>query len=41
MSGDLAANNLSFEWLQPVDTDVYGYQLERTGVLSATWCYMY
>jgi hypothetical protein len=25
------------EWLQPVEDDVNGYQLERDGALSATW----
>jgi hypothetical protein len=40
-SGDLAGNNLSFEWLQPVATDVNGYQLDRNGALSATWGYAF
>ncbi len=38
-SGDLAGNRVSVEWLQPVEDDVYGYQLERDGALSATWSY--
>lgn len=41
MSGDLAGNNLSFEWLQPVGTDYNGYQLDRNGALSATWSYAF
>jgi hypothetical protein len=36
-SGKLAGHSLGFEWLQPVSTNVQGYQLERTGALSATW----
>jgi hypothetical protein len=40
-SGDLAGNNLSFEWLQPVATEVNGYQLDRNGALSATWGYAF
>jgi hypothetical protein len=39
--GDLAGNNLSFEWLQPVATEVNGYQLNRNGALSATWSYAF
>ncbi|MEQ1546610.1 DUF3570 domain-containing protein, partial [Methyloglobulus sp.] len=38
-SGALAGNKLSFEWLQPVYTDVNGYQLDRDGALSFTWAY--
>jgi hypothetical protein len=38
-SGALAGNKLSFEWLQPVYTDVNGYQLDRDGALSFTWSY--
>ena len=36
-SGDLAGNRLSVEWLQPVQDNVNGYQLERDGTLTATW----
>jgi hypothetical protein len=36
-SGDLAGNRVSVEWLQPIEDDVNGYQLERDGTLSATW----
>ncbi len=39
LSGALAGNKLSFEWLQPVYTDVNGYQLDRDGALSFTWSY--
>ncbi len=38
-SGSLAGNRLAFEWLQPVYTDVNGYQLDRDGALSFTWSY--
>jgi hypothetical protein len=38
-SGALAGNKLSFEWLQPVYTDINGYQLDRDGALSFTWSY--
>ncbi len=38
-SGDLQGNRLSFEWIEPVSDDVNGYQLERSGALSATWSY--
>ncbi len=40
-SGNLVGNNLSVEWLEPVSTDVNGYQLNRDGALSATWSYMF
>jgi hypothetical protein len=38
-TGALAGNKLSFEWLQPVYTNVNGYQLDRDGALSFTWSY--
>ncbi|SJM92581.1 DUF3570 domain-containing protein [Crenothrix polyspora] len=40
-NGDLQGNRLSFEWLQPVEDDVNGYQVERDGALSASWNYMF
>jgi hypothetical protein len=40
-SGDLAGNRFSVEWLQPVQDDVNGFQLERDGALSATWSVMF
>lgn len=40
-SGELAGNSFGFEWLQPVRTDVNGYQLDREGALSATWAYAF
>ena len=40
-SGDLAGNRVSVEWLQPIQDDVNGYQLERDGSLSATWSLMF
>ena len=36
-SGEWAGNSIGVEWLQPIDTDVNGYQLDREGALSATW----
>jgi Protein of unknown function (DUF3570) len=36
-SGALAGNRVSVEWLQPIEDDVNGFQLERDGTLSATW----
>lgn len=38
-TGAFAGNRLAFEWLQPVYTDVNGYQLDRDGALSFTWSY--
>jgi hypothetical protein len=40
-SGDLQGNSLGVEWLQPVQDDVSGYQLQREGALSATWHIMF
>lgn len=40
-TGTLQGNNLSFEWLQPVHTDVNGFQLPRSGALAATWSYVF
>ncbi|MEQ1557665.1 MAG: DUF3570 domain-containing protein [Methyloglobulus sp.] len=37
--GAFAGHRFAFEWLQPVYTDVNGYQLDRDGALSATWSY--
>ncbi len=37
--GAFAGNQFAFEWLQPVYTDVNGYQLDREGNLSFTWSY--
>jgi hypothetical protein len=37
--GKFAGNSISAEWLQPVYTNFIGYQLERTGTISATWSY--
>ncbi len=38
-TGVFAGNRLAFEWLQPVYTNVNGYQLDRDGALSFTWSY--
>jgi len=40
-SGDLAGNSLSVEWIQPMEDDVNGYQLERDGALSVNWGYAF
>ncbi len=40
-SGSLAGNALSVEWIQPLEDDVNGIQLERDGALSAKWSYMF
>lgn len=40
-SGNFQGHRLGVEWLQPVEDDVNGYQLERVGTLSATWSLMF
>jgi len=40
-SGDLAGNSVSVEWIQPMEDDVNGYQLERDGSLSVNWGYAF
>jgi hypothetical protein len=35
--GDFRGNRVAVEWLQPVEDDVNGFQLERVGTLSASW----
>ena len=37
--GAFGGNQFAFEWLQPLYTDVNGYQLDREGSLSFTWSY--
>ncbi len=37
--GKFVGNTLSFEWLQPIRTDVNGFQLDRKGALAASWSY--
>lgn len=39
--GAFVGHHMSVEWLQPVMDDVNGYQLERSGSLTATWSYMF
>jgi Protein of unknown function (DUF3570) len=36
-NGAFVGHSLKFEWLQPAYTDVNGYQLDRSGSLSASW----
>ncbi len=38
-AGSLEGNKVSVEWLQPVYTNVNGYQLDRDGALNFTWSY--
>ncbi len=38
-NGTFAGHSLSFEWLQPLYTQVNGYQLDRDGALSFSWSY--
>jgi hypothetical protein len=35
--GAFKGNQVAVEWLQPLFDDPHGYQLTRTGMLSATW----
>lgn len=39
--GRFAGNRFGVEWLQPVRNDFNGYQLNRQGMLSATWSYQF
>lgn len=39
--GAMAGHNFSVEWQQPVADKFNGFQLEREGVLSATWNYAF
>lgn len=39
--GRFAGNHLGFEWLQPVHTDVNGFQLAPKGALAASWSYTF
>lgn len=40
-AGNFAGNTFSVEWLQPVVSDVNGYQRENEGALTASWSYMF
>ncbi|MDD5276594.1 MAG: DUF3570 domain-containing protein [Methylovulum sp.] len=39
--GTFQGHRFGVEWLQPVEDDVNGYQLERVGALSASWNLMF
>jgi len=39
--GAFQGHRFGVEWLQPVEDDVNGYQLERVGALSASWSLMF
>jgi hypothetical protein len=38
-TGAFASKRLAFEWLQPIYTNVNGFQLDRDGALSFTWSF--
>ncbi len=38
-SGKFVGHQLSVEWLEPIRTDVNGFQLDRQGRVAATWNY--
>ncbi len=40
-SGSFAGNALKFEWLQPLQDDFNGYQLERKGAWTLSWSTMF
>ncbi|MBK8814573.1 MAG: hypothetical protein IPN42_03250 [Methylococcaceae bacterium] len=40
-TGAFAGNSVGFEWLQPLYTNVNGYQLDRWGALSVSWNYSF
>ncbi len=40
-SGALAGNQVGFEWIQPLSTDVNGVQLDREGSLFLNWHYQF
>jgi Protein of unknown function (DUF3570) len=40
-NGDFAGNHFSVEWVQPMEDNVNGYQLDREGTLNATWGIMF
>jgi hypothetical protein len=39
--GRFAGNRLGIEWVEPIRSDFNGYQLNRQGMLSATWSYQF
>jgi len=39
--GRFSGNRLGFEWVQPIRSDFNGIQLDRQGMLSATWSYQF
>lgn len=41
LGGRFAGNRLGFEWLQPIQNDFNGFQLDRQGSLAATWSYQF
>ena len=40
-SGRFAGNRFGVEWVQPIRSDFNGFQLNRQGMLSATWSYQF
>ena len=39
--GRFAGNRLGFEWIQPISSDFNGFQIDRQGMLAATWSYQF
>jgi len=39
--GRFVGNQFGFEWVQPIRSDFNGIQLDRQGMLSATWSYQF
>ncbi|UJP06391.1 MAG: DUF3570 domain-containing protein [Nitrosomonas sp.] len=39
--GRFAGNRFGFEWIQPVGSDFNGFQVNRQGMLAATWSYQF
>ena len=39
--GRFAGNQFGFEWIQPIQNDFNGFQLDRKGSLAATWSYRF
>ena len=40
-SGEFSGNTLGIEWMQPIQDDVNGFQIEREGALTASWRYTF
>lgn len=40
-NGEFSGNTLGIEWVQPIQDDVNGFQIERKGALTASWSYTF